>query len=430
MPPVDAINSHFPEYFRHHRRLSFPIFILNRCASMAHALFVPLALALALNGLLAAAANAADAPLDHRAVATELAQKGDALLTDYDPANGGATADAFSDLYFSVFEESGLEADIGAVDPAAKTDLEAKFAAVVTLAVKKAPRESLQEAWMQLRTALIEVADMRAAAVSGWVGAFLQSLLILLREGFEAILVISALVAYLKRLGADDKVKVVWQAVGVALLASAAMAWAMNSIITLSGSSRETMEGVTMLVAALVLTYVSHWLFARREAQRWQGYIKDQIEKALSGGQMFSLGFAAFLAVFREGAETVLFYQALAGAMPGQGVAIAGGFLVGALGLVALYWLMSKASLKIPLGPFFTATAALLFVLAVVFAGRGVLELQGARWLSATPIAWMPSVSAIGLFPTVEAVLAQLLLLASLLPAMGFWILKRRRGGK
>lgn len=389
-----------------------------------------LAAALALAVVFAFPAAAADAPLDHRAVAAEVVQKATAVLASYDPANGIETADAFSDIYFSVFEESGFEADLGAVDPAAKTDLEAKFAAIISAAGEGAPGEAVQAAWVQLEARLIEVADARAAAGSGWLGAFLQSLLILLREGFEAILVIGALVAYLKRLEADDKVRVVWGAVGVALFASAALAWAMTTIITVSGSGREKMEGLTMLVAAALLTYVSHWLFARREAQRWQGYIKGQIEKALSGGQMFSLGFTAFLAVFREGAETVLFYQALVGSMPGQGAAIAVGFVTAALGLAALYWLMRKASLKIPLGPFFTATAALLFGLAVVFAGRGVLELQGARWLSATPVSWMPSVSAIGLFPTAEGVGAQLLLLATLVPVIGIWALKRRKAEK
>lgn len=375
-----------------------------------------------------ALAHAEDAVLDHRAVANRIVQDGNALIAAYDPAAGSATSDAFSDLYFSVFEESGFEADLGAVDPDAKTDLETKFAAVISLAGSGAPKAKVEAAWAPLVQRLTEVAEARAATVGGgWVGAFLQSLLILLREGFEAILVIGALVAYLKRLGAEDKLKVVWQAVALALVASAATAWAMNTMVSLSGASREAVEGATMLVAALVLTYVSHWLFARREAQRWQGYIREQIEKALSGGQLFSLGFAAFLAVYREGAETVLFYQALAGSAPGQGVAIAAGFAVAALGLVVIYWTIRKATMKLPLGPFFTGTAVLLYGLAVVFAGQGMLELQGARWVSATPLSWVPHWPAIGLFPTAESVAAQALLLATLVPVVGVWAFKRLR---
>jgi high-affinity iron transporter len=387
-----------------------------------------LRLAAVLLALLPALAHAGDGPLDHRAVAARLIQDGAALVQAYDPAQGMVTADAFSDLYFSVFEETGLEADIGAADPAAKTELEAQFAAIINLAGGGAARERLAAEWSGLQGRLTQVTEARAAAAgSGWLGAFLQSLLILLREGFEAILVIGALVAYLKRMGADDKLRVVWQAVVLALLASLATAWAMNEVLALSGASREAAEGVTMLVAAAVLAYVSHWLFARREAQRWQGYIKEQIGRALSGGQVFSLGFAAFLAVYREGAETVLFYQALAGAAPGQSAAIAAGFAVAAAGLVLVYWVIRKASMKLPLGPFFAGTAILLYALAVVFAGGGVLELQGARLIPATPLAGIPSIPLLGLFPTVESVVAQMVLLAALLPVLALWAAKRRR---
>ncbi|MBC7907430.1 MAG: FTR1 family protein, partial [Rhodospirillaceae bacterium] len=178
------------------------------------------------------------------------------------------------------------------------------------------------------------------------------------------------------------------------------------------------------------LTYVSHWLFARREAQRWQSYIKEQVEKALSGGQMFSLGFAAFLAVYREGAETVLFYQALMGSAPGQAMPIAAGFVVAAIALVAVYWAINKASMKLPLKPFFTGTAILLYVLAIVFAGQAMLELQGARWVGATPLEGFPNLPALGLFPTAESVAAQLVLLATLVPVIGLWAVKRMRAAQ
>lgn len=380
--------------------------------------------------LLPALAHAEDAPLDHRAVAARIVAEGDALMAAYDPAQGAVTADGFSDLYFSVFEETGLETDIGAANPSAKTDIESKFAAVIGLATANAPRDKLEAAWRSLESRVVEVAAARAEAMGGgWVAAFLQSLLILLREGFEAMLVVTALVAYLKRLGADDKIRVVWWSVALALVASAATAWALNVVVELSGAGQEAVEGATMLVAALVLAYVSHWLFARREAQRWQGYIKDQVNKALSGGQMFSLGFAAFLSVYREGAETVLFYQALAGGAQGQGHggAIALGFVAALVALGGVYVVMRRASMRLPLGPFFAGTAVLLYALAVMFAGNGMLELQEARLISATPLAGMPSLPAVGLFPTVESVAAQALLLLALVPVVGLWAVKRIR---
>lgn len=378
--------------------------------------------------LLVPAAARAEPTLDHRAIAAQIVAKGNELVGAYTPADGATTGDAFSDLYFSVFEETGLETDIGSADPSAKTELESHFAAIIGLATAKAPKEKVEAAWRKLEGRLIEVTDARAAAAGGgWVSAFLQSLLILLREGFEAMLVVTALVAYLKRLGAEDKVRVVWQAVALALVASALTAWALNAVVELSGAGQEAVEGATMLVAALVLAYVSHWLFARREAQRWQGYIKDQVSKALSGGQMFSLGFAAFLSVYREGAETVLFYQALIGSARDQGSAIGLGFAAAVVALGVIYWIMRRASLKLPLGPFFAGTAVLLYVLAVMFAGNGMLELQEARLITATPLSGVPSIPALGLFPTLESVAAQAVLLLALLPVLGTWAVKRMR---
>ncbi|MGE5478021.1 MAG: FTR1 family iron permease [Bacteroidales bacterium] len=388
----------------------------------------PLFKLLAVLVLLTPFAAHAEGKLDHRAVAADIVRQGNALVAAYDPATAGTTADAFSDLYFSVFEESGLEADIGAADPAAKTELESQFAAVIGHASAKAPPAKVEAAWRALESRLVEVTNARAeASGGGWVSAFLQSLLILLREGFEALLVVTALVAYLKRLGAEDKVRVVWIAVAVALVASGLTAWALNAVVALSGAGQEAVEGATMLVAALVLAYVSHWLFARREAQRWQGYIKDQVSKALSGGQMFSLGFAAFLSVYREGAETVLFYQALAGGAPGQSSAIALGFVSAVVALGAVYWVMRRASMKLPLGPFFAGTAVLLYALAVTFAGNGVLELQEARLVAATPLSGLPAIPALGLFPTLETVAAQALLVLALVPVLGTWAVKRMR---
>jgi high-affinity iron transporter len=371
--------------------------------------------------------GSAHAAVDHRAVEAQVVAAGDALVDAYDPAKGEATGDGFSDLYFNVFEESGLEADIGAADPAAKATVESHFAAVIGLTMKAAPRDRVTAEWNALKAALAAAVSLRAEMSGGWMPAFLQSLLILLREGFEAILVIGALATYLRRLGATSQLKVVWRAVWLALAASLLTAWAIAVLIKLSGPAKELVEGLTMLLAAAVLAYVSHWLFARREASRWQGYIRGQVESAVSSGQLFSLGFAAFLAVYREGAETVLFYQALLSSTPGQEPAVAGGFVAAAMALVVIYRVMRGASMKLPLGLFFTGTAVLLYALAVVFAGQGVLELQEARWIGVTPMAGMPRVPALGLFPTAETLAAQAVVLALLLPVLGLWALRRLR---
>jgi len=375
-------------------------------------------------GLLALAgrADAGEAQVDFAKAVAQIVAEGDPAIAAYEPAAGRATRDVISDLYFDMFEESGMETALAMTDSARKVELESLFSQVIGLAGQGAPKGEVTAAWQHLKERLHETAAMQKVVGSDSMQAFL----ILVREGFEALLVITALAAYLRRSGASEKVRVVWHGAGWALVASLATAWAMEVTFEVSGEDREALEGLTMLIAAAVLFYVSYWLFAKREAARWQKYVKGRIDKALAGNEIFALGFAAFLAVYREGAETVLFYQALLAGSSRDEAAVAGGFAGAVVALGALYWVMRSASLRLPLGLFFAATAVLLYYLALRFAGMGVLELQEAQWISITPIVWMPRIVWLGLFPTVESVAAQFALLAPL-PVATLWWMHRRR---
>jgi high-affinity iron transporter len=257
--------------------------------------------------------------------------------------------------------------------------------------------------------------------------ALIQSFLILVREGFEAILVITALAAYLRRVGEDDKVWVVYHGAGWALAASVLTAVLLATMLDSDGASREAIEGVTMLIAAAVLFYVSCWLFAKRELDRWRRYMDDRIDKALSSGKLFALGFAAFLAVYREGAETVLFYQAMLAGTEGGKSSVVIGFVAAAVCLGGIYWVMRSAAFKLPIGIFFTVTAAFLYYLAFVFMGKGIHELQEALWVPETAVEWMSRIDWLGVYPTVETITAQSFLFAPLL-ATAVWQLHRHLG--
>ncbi|HDK37929.1 MAG TPA: FTR1 family iron permease [Thiolapillus brandeum] len=302
------------------------------------------------------------------------------------------------------------------------------FSAVIGKATTGKSKAEVKQAWLDLRGELLATANTYAQAPqdSSFWSLALQAFLILLREGFEAMLVITALVTYLRRQGANDQLSVIYYGVGLALAASILTAWAMQSLFQISGGAQEALEGITMLIAAGVLFYVSYWLISKSESARWQRWIEGQINQALSKGSLFALGFAAFLAVYREGAETVLFYQALAGQTNGQWLALAAGTSAAALVLLGMYWVMRNASLRLPIGLFFGITAGLLYYLAISFTGNGVLELQEAGWISITPIDWLPRITWLGLHPTLETVAAQLLLLAPL-PFALLWQMKQRR---
>ncbi|CCG39781.1 FTR1 family iron permease [Magnetospirillum molischianum] len=353
------------------------------------------------------------AQLDVAAAIAAVQAKGDSLVAEYDPAQKMPTMRGFSSLYFEQFD-GDLENTIGAADSALKSQLEAGFAQVIGQIRKGGTSAEVQASWQSLRDGLDKVPERIGGG--GALATFIQSFLILVREGFEAMLVVTALLAYLRRSGAAEKTVVVYQGVGLAVLASLGMAWGMSTLFSMSGAGREAMEGGTMLLASAVLFYCSYWLFAKREAARWQSYVQGQVDQALSGGRLYALGFAAFLAVFREGAETVLFYQALAAGAPGQMPALLGGLALAVVALAALYVAMRVLSIRLPLRLFFSVTAALLYYMAISFAGNGVVEMQNGHVLSVTPLAGWPSLSWLGFYPTVEGVLAQAILVVPLVP--------------
>ncbi|RAU20359.1 iron permease [Paramagnetospirillum kuznetsovii] len=380
-----------------------------------------LAVAMLVLTALPASAKTVDVP----ATVALILDGGDSAIAAYTPERKAATADAMSDLYFDSFEASGLEGAIGMVDASWKIGLEGQFGQLIGKIRQGDSPEGVKAGWASLRANLAVVPSRMAPKGGGFWSMFLQSFLILVREGFEAMLVITSLVAYLKR-SAPDKVKVVYHGVGWAVLASLATAWAVSTLLNVSGQGKELFEGCTMLLASVILFYCSYWLFAKREAARWQSYVKEQISSALSGGRLFALGFAAFLAVYREGAETVLFYIALAAGEPGQLPALLAGLGAACVALAALYVAMNVMSIRLPLGVFFGVTAGLLYYLALAFAGKGVVELQNAKVLPITPLEGWPSVDWLGLFPTLEGAAAQGVLIVPLLVGLLILQLKKR----
>jgi high-affinity iron transporter len=253
---------------------------------------------------------------------------------------------------------------------------------------------------------------------------FTSALVILLREGLEAILVVAALIALLIKSGRRDVLRYV-HAGWIAALALGGLTWlAASYLVTLSGADREITEGVTALLAAAMLLYVGFWMHRHAHAARWKAFIETRVASALSGRTMWALGAISFLAVYREAFETVLFYQALwLEAGPDGRIAVGAGFAAAAVGLVVLAWLILKVGLRLPLGWFFGVGSILMALLAVVLAGKGIAALQEAGALPIGPVD-LPSIPSLGLYPTWQGVLTQL---AVLLLIVGAFAYSRRR---
>jgi high-affinity iron transporter len=242
---------------------------------------------------------------------------------------------------------------------------------------------------------------------------FAQSFLLLVREGFEAILIIAALMTFLTKAGAAERRgEVAWGAwAGVA--ASVVTAILFELLIETTPGQRDALEGVTMLVAVVVLFFVSYWLLSKVEADKWTAFLKQRVHAALSSGRALALASVAFLAVYREGVETILFYKALLlSGGTGHASPVVLGVTLGAVVLVGLYMGIMRLGMRIPMKLFFAVTGALLYYMAFVFAGKGIAELQEGRVIGTTVIPaleWL-RVPFLGIYPTVQSLVLQGLL--------------------
>ncbi len=252
----------------------------------------------------------------------------------------------------------------------------------------------------------------------GFVGLFLQSLSIIVREGFEAILIIAALITFLIKSRNEDKVKSIYYGAGIGVVASFITAYVLHEVLKISRVSQEILEGWIMLVAVVALFWVSYWLVTKIEAAKWQSYISGKMRQAVSEGSLFTLGMVAFLSVYREGFETVLFYKALyLYAGPGTG-GIIPGFLVGCVLLAGIYYLISKLGMKIPIKWFFAVTSVFLYFMAFVFMGKGLHELQMGEQLSLTAADFAPEISWLGMYPSWETFAGQMVLALAYIVAL------------
>jgi high-affinity iron transporter len=154
-------------------------------------------------------------------------------------------------------------------------------------------------------------------------------------------------------------------------------------------------------------------MVSKAESEAWTNYIEGKVQSSIARGSMFSLAFAAFLAVFREGAETILFYQALLAQTQTYVNMVWLGLGVGSVVLVGVYILIRVVSFRLPLKPFFLGTSALLFLMSVTFIGNGIKELQEGNLIGVTPVSFVGSVDILGVYPTLETLIPQILLLGA-----------------
>ena len=335
------------------------------------------------------------------------------------------------DTYFDIFEASGMENAVGARDANFKTELEGHFTKIVGLMNAGKDVATIQQEIAAFSAGLDKALELLGGNQGG-IALFFFSLTIILREGLEALLIVAAVIAYIHKSGHGDKQKVinnsVWWALGASVITALLFQW----LLTNAAAGREILEGVTMLIATVMLFGMSYWLLSKVEAQHWKAYLQKKIGTSLSQGSLIGLWLTSFLAVYREGAETVLFYFALAADAKtalDYGYLFAG-LAVGIVILAVVYLIMRYSVVRLPLKPFFIFTGIFMYLMAFIFAGKGVAELIEGKAFTPTLIGdgtlfpkWMGDW--LGIMPYRETLLPQLVLLAAALFAL--WVLFGRK---
>lgn len=300
----------------------------------------------------------------------------------------------------------GIEGTVAAKSSSAYETVETQLgAAAAALQAEPADWAAAEKALESMQTVLAPVGTEQTYTV-------FDSAAIMLREGLEALLVIAALLAVLRRSNNQDKQVWIWGGAVLGIVLSIAVAFVLQALFgqVAGGQNRELIEGITSLTAAGLLIYVSYWLHSKASLRGWQRYIDAGTAKALAKGNLIGLGLLSLLAVFREGAETTIFYLGMAPAISTGDLLLGIGIGMLLLGIAA--WLMLVGGVRLPVRLFFRIAGFFVFYLGFKFIGTGIHNLQVAGVVGTTPIPFLPAMPVLGIYPTWQTLIPQLLMLA------------------
>lgn len=348
----------------------------------------------------------------------------DAAIAEYQAGDAEAAYEAVNQAYYGYYETTGFERNaMSYIAGSRKTEVENQFSLAKSYAKKGGTVDEFTTAVEGLRTMIhvdanvldgVEEDTGKTSGDLATAAAFAGAFGIIVREGLEAMLVIGAIVAYLVKAGQRKSLRHVYLGGLLGVVLSFVVAGILYSLGMGEGSQQqEIIEGVAALIAVVMLYWVSNWMLSKSETEAWNAYIKKQVAGAAATGSVFALAFTAWLAVFREGAEVVLFLYPLVSST--DPVVIWGGILAGFAVLAVIFVIMRVFSVKLPLKPFFMVMSILMFVMSISFLGSGINELIEGNLIVGTYIPWIPTgnevLTVLGINPWVETIVPQILLL-------------------
>ena len=435
------------------RHRSFTHHVLARIAALAVALLMGLALALpsaswAATSYYATYTEAKEAlGADKLDTWNKIVEQMDLALTAGKEAFAAGDMDgaynAVNSAYYGWYETTGFERTVmGYISGSRVSEVELAFAAPKSVAKKNGSQAEYDKEVDQLSSMLHEDANILdgssgqggssgngGSGMSGW-ATFLASFSILVREGLEAILVVGAIIAYLVKSGNTKSLKSVYLGAILGVVCSFVAAWLLNQLKLANAAPQEIIEGVTALIAVVVLFYVSNWMLSKSETEAWNAYLKDRVDSSVAAGSGFALAFTAWLSVFREGAEVILFFQPLLA--QGDIGMVWAGIAAATVVLVVVYVLVRYFSVRLPLKPFFRITSIFMFCMAISFLGSGIKELIEGNVITSTPmlegiIPYNDVMDVLGIYPIAETLIPQFILIVITIGIYVWQVRKSRR---
>ena len=335
-----------------------------------------------------------------------------------------------NNAYYQYYEKLGFEKNVmNAISGDRVSQVEYQFKMTRKTMRDGGSDKEIKQLVDDLKIWLVKDAAVLDGGASGNVNGFTklvtssagQAFLILIREGLEALLVVAAVIAYLVKSGNKRFTKWIYLGVVAGLAGSGLVAVLFTFLFGGSGPIQEISEGVCALIATLMLLWTSNWMLNKSSVEAWNNYIRNKTETAVAGaqskvesgqslglGMITSLAMLSFLAVFREGAETVIFYESIYSmSQDAHGMWVGG--LTAAAVLIVIFLILRFTSVKIPIGPFFLVTSILMAALVVIFAGGGIHALIEGDLIEGTYLSTVPTNDWIGLYPYVETITAQVI---------------------
>jgi high-affinity iron transporter len=319
-----------------------------------------------------------------------------------------------------------METKLRANHPEAISDIEAQMIEVRKLIDAREPLAKLRASIDKTEGTIERIEKLLLEKPTSGSLTFLMSAGIIVREGFEAVLIIIALLSVLRATNAAAAARWVHGGWLTAIFAGLTAWFFSGWLMGMSGAQRETMEAVTSLLAVLVLLYLGFWLHRKTEIERWKAFIDDRIKSALGKGNLLALGMISFIAVFREAFETVLFLRAvwLEG---GTETAMLSGVISAFMVVFASSFVFLKFSKRLPVRRLFGITSLIMVVLAIILTGKGLHALQETGILSISPSPIPFRFDLVGFYPTLETFLSQALVL---ILCVSIWFYTRQRSNR